>query len=125
VRYHFHTEQGIENLTNEEATKIAGEDADYHRRDLFDAIERQEFPAWKFSVQIMPYAEAKDYRFNPFDLTKTWSHKDYPLVEVGRFKLNENPTNHFAQIEQAAFSPSNTVPGTGVSPDKMLLARVF
>lgn len=125
VQYHFHTEQGVENLTNAEAAQLAGEDADFHRRDLFDAIARKEYPSWRFSVQIMPYAEAATYRFNPFDLTKTWSHKDYPLHEVGRFTLNENPVNHYAQIEQAAFSPSNTVPGTGVSPDKMLLARVF
>ena len=125
VKYHFHTNQGVQNLTNEEAARLAGEDADFHRRDLFEAIQRGEFPSWRFSVQVMPYAEAKTYRFNPFDLTKTWSHKDYPLIEVGEFVLNENPVNHFAHIEQAAFSPSNTVPGTGVSPDKMLLGRVF
>ena len=125
VMYHFHTDQGVENITNEEAAKLAGDDADAHRRDLFDAINRGEFPSWTLSVQIMPYADAKKYRFNPFDLTKTWSKKDYPLHEVGRFTLNENPTNHFAEIEQAAFSPSNTVPGTGISPDKMLIARVF
>ena len=125
VRYHFLTDQGVENMTNEEAAKIAGEDADYHRRDLFDAIERGDYPSWTMQVQIMPYEEAKDYRFNPFDLTKTWSKKDYPRMEVGRFTLNQNPSNHFAEIEQAAFSPSNTVPGTGLSPDKMLLARTF
>ncbi len=125
VKYHFKTNQGIENLTNEEAEQLAGSDADFHRRDLFDAIARGDYPSWNLSVQIMPYDDAKDYRFNPFDLTKTWSHADYPLIEVGTLTLNENPTNHYAQIEQAAFSPSNTVPGTGVSPDKMLLARVF
>lgn len=125
VKYHFHTDQGVENISNEEAAKLAGEDADVHRRDLFEAIERGDFPSWTLHVQIMPYDEAKDYRFNPFDLTKIWSKKDYPLHEVGRFTLNQNPINHFAQIEQAAFSPSNTVPGTGVSPDKMLLGRVF
>ncbi|HJA37446.1 MAG TPA: catalase [Candidatus Brevibacterium intestinigallinarum] len=125
VQYHFHSDQGVENMTNEEASKLAGEDAEVHRRDLFDSIARGDFPSWTLSVQIMPYEEAKDYRFNPFDLTKTWSKKDYPLHRVGRFTLNENPTNHFAQIEQAAFSPSNTVPGTGLSPDKMLLGRVF
>ncbi len=125
VKYHFHSDQGVENLTNEEAGKLAGEDADFHRRDLFDAIARGDFPSWTLHVQVMPYDEAKDYRFNPFDLTKTWSHEDYPLHEVGRFTLNENPTNHFAQIEQAAFSPSNMVPGTGISPDKMLLGRIF
>ncbi|MGA4507467.1 catalase [Propionibacteriaceae bacterium G1746] len=125
VKWHFHTRQGIENISNDEAAKLAGDDADFHRRDLFEAIERGEFPSWKVSVQVMPYADAKTYRFNPFDLTKVWPHADYPLVEVGEFVLNENPANHFAQIEQAAFSPSNTVPGTGVSPDKMLLGRVF
>ena len=113
-------------MTNEKVRRLAGEDADFHRRDLFDAISRGgNFPSWTLKVQIMPYEDAKSYRFNPFDLTKTWSHKDYPLTEVGRLTLNQNPTNHFAQIEQAAFSPSNMVPGTGVSPDKMLLARVF
>lgn len=125
VKYHFHTDQGVENMTNEEAGELASKDADFHRRDLFEAIERGDYPSWTLSVQIMPYAEAKDYRFNPFDLTKVWSKKDYPLTEVGRFTLTENPTNHFAQIEQAAFSPSNTVPGTGLSPDKMLLGRIF
>ena len=125
VKYHFLSDQGVENFTNEEAEELAGKDADYHRRDLFEAIKRGEFPSWTLHVQVMPYDEAKEYRFNPFDLTKTWSKKDYPRIEVGRFTLNENPTNHFAQIEQAAFSPSNTVPGTGISPDKMLVGRVF
>lgn len=125
VKYHFLTEQGMEFLSNEEATELAGTDAEYHRRDLFEAIRGGDFPAWRVEVQVMPYEEAKAYRFNPFDLTKTWSKKDYPRIPVGRFVLNQNPVNHFAQIEQAAFSPSNTVPGTGVSPDKMLLARVF
>ena len=125
VKYHFHTDQGVENMSNEEASKLAGEDGDVHRRDLFDAIERGDYPSWTFSVQIMPYEEAKDYRFNPFDLTKTWSKKDYPLIEVGTMTLNCNPENFFAQIEQAAFSPGNTVPGIGLSPDKMLLGRAF
>ncbi|WP_256838232.1 catalase [Ornithinimicrobium faecis] len=125
VVYHWLSEQGVHNMTNEEATELAGTDAEYHRRDLFDAINRGDFPSWRLEVQVMPYDEAKDYRFNPFDLTKVWSKKDYPRIPVGRFTLNQNPSNHFAEIEQAAFSPSNTVPGTGVSPDKMLLARVF
>ena len=125
VQYHFHTDQGVENMSNDEAEALAGSDAEYHRRDLFDAIERGDYPSWTCSVQIMPYEEAKDYRFNPFDLTKTWSKKDYPLIKVGKFTLNENPSNHFAQIEQAAFSPGNYVPGTGASPDKMLLGRLF
>ena len=93
VQYHFHTDQGVENMSNEEAGKLAGEDADIHRRDLFDAIERGDYPSWTFYVQIMPYEEAKAYRFNPFDLTKTWSKKDYPLIKVGKFTLNENPSN--------------------------------
>ena len=125
VKYHFHTQQGVEYLSNEDATRIAGEDADAHRKDLFDAIKNGDFPKWDVSVQIMPYEDAKTYRFNPFDLTKTWSNKDYPLIKVGEFELNQNPVNHFAQIEQAAFSPSNLVPGIGFSPDKMLLGRVF
>jgi catalase len=104
---------------------LAGNDADFHRRDLFEAIARGEHPAWTLSVQVMPYADAKHYRFNPFDLTKIWSHKDYPLIKVGTMTLNRNPENFFAQIEQAAFSPGNTVPGIGLSPDKMLLGRAF
>jgi len=125
VKYHFHTEQGMEFFTNEEAAAMAGSDADFHRRDLFEAIARGDHPSWIMSVQIMPYADAKSYRFNPFDLTKTWSHKDYPLVKVGTMTLSRNPENFFAQIEQAAFSPGNTVPGIGLSPDKMLLGRAF
>ncbi|MFF0547125.1 catalase [Nocardia thailandica] len=125
VKYHFLTEQGLEFLTNAEAEKLAGQDADAHRRDLFESIRDGQFPSWRVEVQIMPYQDAKSYRFNPFDLTKVWSKKDYPRIPVGRFTLDQNPVNHFAQIEQAAFSPSNTVPGTGISPDKMLLGRVF
>ncbi len=125
VKYHFHTNQGMQFFSNAEAAAMSGQDADFHRRDLFQAIARGEHPSWELSVQIMPYAEAKSYRFNPFDLTKTWSHKDYPLIHVGRMTLNRNPENFFAQIEQAAFSPGNTVPGIGLSPDKMLLGRAF
>ncbi|ALS60018.1 catalase [Pandoraea norimbergensis] len=125
VKYHFHTEQGMEFFSNAEAATMSGQDADFHRRDLFDAIARGENPSWIMSVQVMPYADAKKYRFNPFDLTKTWSHKDYPLIKVGKMTLNRNPENFFAQIEQAAFSPGNTVPGIGLSPDKMLLGRAF
>ncbi len=125
VKYHFHTHQGLEFLTNSEAAALAGEDADFHRRDLFDAIAAGDHPSWRLSVQVMPYAEAADYRFNPFDLTKTWSHADYPLIPVGIYTLNRNPENFFAQIEQVAFSPGNTVPGIGLSPDKMLLGRAF
>ena len=125
VKYHFHTRQGMAFFSNAEASSMAGSDADFHRRDLFAAIARGEHPRWTLSVQVMPYADAKTYRFNPFDLTKTWSHKDYPLVEVGTMTLDRNPQNFFAEIEQAAFSPGNVVPGIGLSPDKMLLARSF
>ncbi len=125
VKYHFHTQQGMAFFSNAEAAAMAGQDADFHRRDLFEAIARGEHPSWTLSVQVMPYDDAKAYRFNPFDLTKTWSHKDYPLIKVGTMTLNRNPENFFAQIEQAAFSPGNTVPGIGLSPDKMLLGRTF
>ena len=125
VKYHFHTQQGIENLDGAEAERIAGADADFHRRDLYNAIKGGDFPKWKLSVQVMPYEDARNYRFNPFDLTKVWPHSDYPLIEVGVMTLNENPKNYFAQIEQAAFAPANVVPGIGFSPDKMLLGRVF
>ncbi|HRO30036.1 MULTISPECIES: catalase [Micrococcaceae] len=125
VKYHFESRQGVESLSNEEAEQLAGANAEYHRQDLFEAIKRGEFPQWDLYVQVMPYEEAKTYRFNPFDLTKTWSKKDYPRIKVGTMTLNENPTNHFAEIEQAAFSPANMVPGMGMSPDKMLLGRNF
>lgn len=125
VKWHFKTEQGIECLTNEEAAKIAGNDLDYHRRDLHTAIEQGNYPRWKVYVQIMPELEAETYKINPFDLTKVWPHKDYPLVEVGMLELNRNPENFFAEIEQAAFEPGNTPIGMGVSPDKMLQARIL
>jgi len=125
VKYHFKTDQGWETFTNEEAEAMAGADADFHRRDLFEAIGRGEFPSWTLKVQVMPYDDAKDYRFNPFDLTKVWPYRDYPLLPVGTMTLNKNPENFFAQIEQAAFSPGNVVPGIGLSPDKMLLGRAF
>jgi catalase len=125
VKYHFHSELGWESFTNAEAAAIAGIDADFHRRDLFEAIARGEFPIWTLEVQVMPYEDAKTYRFNPFDLTKVWPHSDYPLTPVGKMTLNRNPENFFAEIEQAAFSPGNTVPGIGLSPDKMLLGRSF
>ncbi len=125
VKYHFKTDQGIDFLTQEEADRLAGEDADYHRRDLFEAIKRGDHPSWTLKVQIMPFGEAKDYRFNPFDLTKVWPHSDYPLHEVGRLTLVRNPTDFHTEIEQAAFEPNSMVPGTGPSPDKMLLARLF
>jgi catalase len=125
VKYHFKTDQGIKNLTQEEADRLAGADADYHRRDLFNAIERGDTPSWTLYVQIMPFADAETYRINPFDLTKIWPHEDYPLHEVGKLTLDRNPRDFHTEIEQAAFEPNNQVPGTGFSPDKMLLARVF
>ena len=100
-------------------------DADYHQRDLYEAIERTEFPSWTLQMQIMPFDAAKTYRFNPFDLTKVWPHSDYPLIEVGRLTLNRNVSDYHTEMEQVAFQPNNTVPGTGLSPDKMLLARGF
>lgn len=125
VKYHFISQQGVECLTGEEAEEIAGKDADFHRRDLFDAIERGEFPKWDLYVQVIPYEEGFDYKTNIFDVTKTVSKSDYPRIKVGTMTLNKNPDNHFAQIEQAAFEPSALVPGIGFSPDKMLLGRVF
>ena len=125
VKWHFKTEQGIKCLTQQDATRIAGEDLDYHRRDLHQAIEKGDAPKWKVSVQIMPEQAAETYHLNPFDLTKVWPHKDYPLIEVGVMELNRNPQNYFAEIEQAAFEPGNVPPGMGVSPDKMLQARLM
>ncbi|GAA2451439.1 catalase [Agromyces soli] len=125
VKYHFASRQGDLHLDAAEAEAIAGADADFYRRDLHDAIARGEFPQWDLSVQVMPYEDAKTYRFNPFDLTKVWPHADYPLIPVGTLTLDRNPQNFFAEIEQAAFSPANTVPGIAISPDKMLMARVF
>jgi catalase len=125
VKYHFKTDQGIDFLTQADADRIAGEDADYHIRDLHTAIKAGEHPSWTLYVQVMPHDEAADYRFNPFDLTKVWPHGDYPLIKVGRWVLDRNPENYFAQIEQSSFEPANLVPGIGPSPDKMLLGRLF
>jgi len=125
VKYHFKTDQGIEFLTQEEGDQLAGSDADYHQRDLYDTIERGDHPSWTLKMQIMPFEDAKTYRFNPFDLTKVWPHNDYPLIEVGKLTLNRNVTDYHTEIEQAAFEPNNIVAGTGLSPDKMLLARGF
>ncbi|NKX53493.1 catalase [Arthrobacter mobilis] len=125
VKFHFRTQQGIKNLTDEEAAKLVGEDRESHQRDLFDAIERGDFPKWTMFVQIMPEADAGSYKYHPFDLTKVWSKKDYPLIEVGEFELNRNPENYFADVEQAAFSPANVVPGISFSPDRMLQGRLF
>lgn len=125
VKFHFRTQQGIENLHNEEAITIIGTDRESHQRDLYTSIEQGDFPKWKMYVQIMPEEDAKTYRFHPFDLTKVWPKGDYPLIPVGEFELNRNPENYFADVEQAAFNPTNIVPGIGFSPDKMLQGRLF
>ena len=125
VKYHFKTDQGIGYLPQEEADKLAGTDPEFHRRDLYQHIQDGDYPSWTLKMQIMPEAEAENYKVNPFDLTKTWSQKDYPLIPVGKLTLNQIPKNFHVQIEQAAFSPSNLVRGIGLSPDKMLLGRVF
>jgi len=125
VKFHFKTMQSIKNWTNAEAGAIVGKDRESSQRDLFEAIERGEFPKWKFQIQVMPEVEAETYHINPFDLTKVWPHADYPLKDVGILELNRNPENYFAEIEHAAFEPSNIVPGIGFSPDKMLQARIM
>ncbi|GGJ34751.1 catalase [Streptomyces brasiliensis] len=125
VKYHFKTDQGIRNLTAEDAAVLAGKDPDSHQRDLRESIERGEFPSWTVQVQIMPAADAETYRFNPFDLTKVWPHADYPPIEIGRLELNRNPGNIFAEVEQSTFSPAHFVPGIGPSPDRMLQGRLF
>jgi catalase len=125
VKLHFKTEQGIRNLTREEAVRLAGEDPDFATRDLYRAIERGEYPAWTVYAQIMTPEQARNYRFDIFDITKVWPHGDVPLQPVGRMVLNRNPRNYFAEVEQAAFSPGNLVPGIAPSPDKMLQGRLF
>ncbi len=125
VKFHFKTLQGIETLTNKEAEAIVGRDRESNQRDLFENIEKGNFPKWSFEIQIMSEEEAKKCSFNPFDLTKVWPHGDYPMIKVGTMTLNENPKNYFQQVEQASFSPSNIVPGISYSPDKMLQARIF
>ncbi|MDQ8206089.1 catalase [Coraliomargarita sp. SDUM461003] len=125
VKFHFKTRQGIQTMTNEEAAKLIGEDRESSQKDLYEAIEAGDFPQWDFKIQVMPEADAEHYSINPFDLTKVWPHADYPLIDVGTLELNRNPENYFQEIEQAAFSPSNIVPGISFSPDKMLQARIF
>ena len=125
VKLHLKTNQGIACLSDDEAVELAGANPNFHQADLYDSISRGEFPSWTLKVQVMPVAAAKDYRFNPFDLTKVWPHNDYPLQEVGRLTLNRNPSNYFAEVEQAAFNPANFVPGIGPSPDRMLQGRLF
>ena len=125
VKYHWRTQQGIKNLTNEEAASIVAHDRESHQRDLFDAIERGDFPRWTLYFQIMTEEQSSFYKENPFDITKVWSHKEYPLIEVGVLELNRNPENYFAEVEQAAFNPAHLVPGLGLSPDKLLQGRLF
>ncbi|MDA5194730.1 catalase [Govanella unica] len=125
VKFHFKSLQGIANLTNAEAAKLVGDDRESHQRDLFDAIENKNFPRWRVCVQIMSEAQAEQTSYNPFDLTKVWPHKEFPLIEVGMMELNRNPENYFAEVEQSSFSPANVVPGISHSPDKMLQLRIF
>ncbi len=125
VKFHFRTQQGIKNLTDEQATMMVGKCRESHQRDLYEAIEDGKFPKWTMFIQVMPEKEAETCPYNPFDLTKVWFHGDYPLIEVGEFELNRNPENYFAEVEQAAFNPASIVPGIGFSPDKMLQGRLF
>jgi len=125
VKFHFKTQQGIKNLTDQEAEAIIAKDRENHQRDLLDSIDNGNFPKWNMKIQVMTEKQAKKCNFNPFDLTKVWSHKDYPLMDVGVLELNRNPENYFADVEQAAFNPTNVVPGIGFSPDKMLQGRLF
>ncbi len=125
VKFHLKTQQGIRCLTDAEAEAIVGKDRESNQRDLYESIERGEFPRWTMQIQVMQEKDASKCPFNPFDLTKVWSHKDFPLIEVGVLELNRNPENYFAEVEQAAFNPANIVPGIGFSPDKMLQGRLF
>ena len=124
-KFHFKTQQGIKNLTDQEAANVVAGDRESHQRDLFEAIERKEYPRWTMSYQIMSEEQAKTMPFNPFDLTKVWPHKEFPLTEIGYIELNRNPENYFADVEQAAFSPTHLVPGISLSPDRMLQGRLF
>ena len=125
VKFHFKTAQGIKNLTNSQATKLKGTDPDSAQRDLVESIDKGDFPKWNLKIQIMPEADAKTYKINPFDLTKIWPHSDYPLIDIGVMELNKNPENYFAEVEQSAFAPAHIVDGIGYSPDKMLQGRLL
>lgn len=125
VKFHFKTLQGIKTITNKEASEIVGACRESNQRDLYESIEKKDFPKWSFEIQIMSEEDAKNCEFNPFDLTKVWPHAKYPMIKVGTMTINENPKSYFNEIEQASFSPSNIVPGIGFSPDKMLQARIF
>ena len=125
MKFHFKTDQGIKNFTDEESVKMAGENPDFAQQDLLEHIEEGKFPSWTLKIQVMPEEEAKNYEWNPFDLSKVWPHSDYPLIEVGKMELNKNADNYFAQIEQSAFAPAHIVDGIGYSPDKMLQGRLL
>lgn len=125
VKFHFKTQQGIKNLTNDEGAELVGRTRESHQEDLYNSIEEKSFPKWRMYVQIMSEEQAKKTWYNPFDLTKVWPHGEFPMIEVGTMELNRNPTNYFAEIEQAAFNPNNMVPGVSWSPDKMLQSRTF
>ncbi len=125
VKFHFRSKQGIENLTDAQSAAAIGSDRETHQRDLFESIEACDFPRWTLAIQVMSEAQARSHRHDPFDLTKVWPHAEFPLIEVGELELNRNPENVFAEVEQAAFSPANIVPGIGFSPDRMLQARLF
>ena len=125
VKYHFKTDQGIRNLTRQESEHLAGANPDHATQDLYDAIAAGDFPSWTLEMQIMPPEQAKDYRFDIFDVTKVWPHADVPPIKIGKLVLDRNPVNYFAEVEQAAFNPSNLVPGIAASPDKMLQGRLF
>lgn len=125
VKWHFKSQQGIKNLSVEDAARLAGSDPDYAQRDLHQAIEQGDFPRWRVCIQVMSELQAASRKENPFDVTKVWSQREFPLQEVGIIELNRNPANYFAEVEQAAFAPSNVVPGIGLSPDRMLQGRVF
>ncbi|WP_121666389.1 catalase [Mesonia aquimarina] len=125
VKFHFKTDQGIKNFTDEESVEMAGKNPDFSQQDLLENIEEGKFPTWTLKIQVMPEEEAKNYKWNPFDLSKVWPHGDYPLIEVGKMELNKNADNYFAQIEQSAFAPAHIVDGIGYSPDKMLQGRLL
>ncbi|MDR1046111.1 MAG: catalase [Candidatus Adiutrix sp.] len=125
VKFHLKTRQGIENLSDAEAAELVGGDRESHQKDLFEAIERGDFPRWDFYIQVMTEEQARNHHENPFDISKIWRHGDFPLIPVGVLELNKNPENYFADVEQAAFNPANIVPGVGLSPDKLLQGRLF
>lgn len=124
-KFHFKTDQKIKNLDASRADELAGSDPDYSIRDLYNAIGKGDFPTWTAYVQIMTFAQAEKFEFNPFDLTKIWPQSEYPLIKYGKLVLDRNPNNYFAEVEQIAFAPSNLVPGIEPSPDKMLQGRLF